>query len=231
MGAKLVFLSLFLWLNINFCLAQENIDSTQNSNADTTENIVKKRFRFRKEKRDTSTTKKEEIVKYQLSEEEIRLRNAHPDSLSKRERKKLDKSYKKERKFYEKHGNAPGNEGMALQAFLKQNPEYEGMFLNENDIRTLTRINKKYTLTPEDKLLRASNPDTIGLFQRFKLAKTYRKEYLRHKKLQKFWKKRIYSMQPPDARERMKAHEKKVKRRDRRRRWEMRKKRLLNLFR
>ncbi len=228
MCTKLMFLFLFIFLltDINTGLAQENEKNIQHENADSTQNIVKKKGLFKK-KKDKIQSKNQ---RYELSEEEIRLRNAHPDSLSSKERKQRDKSYKKEQKFYQKHGGQ-GNEALdPISQQLQQNPEYEGMKLNEQDIRILTQINKKYSLTKEEKQLQASNPDTLGLFQRLKIAKTYRKEYKRKKKLEKFWKKKIYSMQPPDAKARMKEHEKRIKKRDRRRRWQMRKKRFLNLF-
>jgi hypothetical protein len=226
MNTKLAFLSVFILLNINFCFAQDNMDTTYSKNADSTKNIAKKKSLFKKNKEQS----KKETKKYQLSEEEIRLRNAHPDSLSKREKKKLEKSYKKEQKYNKKNGLSSEGIDPITQSLMMQNPEYEGMNLNENDIRTLSRINKKYGTTPEDIKLRESNQDTLNIIQRFKVAKTYRKEYLRKKKLQKFWKKKIYAMQPPDAKKRMKEHEKKIKRRDRHRRWLMRKKKFLNMF-
>ncbi len=226
MNTKLAFLSVFILLNINLCFAQDNTDSTHTGNADSTVNIVEKKGLFKKKKeQQTKNTQK-----YQLSDEEIRLRNAHPDSLSKREKKKLEKSYKKEQKYNKKNGITGGIDPIT-QNLLMNNPEYEGMNLNKNDIRTLSRINKKYGITQDDIKLRQSNPDTINLFQRFKIARTYRKDYVRKKKLQKFWKKKIYAMQPPDAKKRMKEHEKRTKKRDRHRKWVMRKKRFLNMFR
>ncbi len=228
MNTKLAFLSVFILLNINinFCFAQDNTNAAYTQNADSTTNIAKKKSLFKKNKEQS----KKEPKKYQLSEEEIRLRNAHPDSLSKREKKKLEKSYKKEQKYNRKNGLSNGGIDPITQSLMMKNPEYEGMNLNENDIRTLGRINKKYGTTPEDIKLRESNQDTLNIIQRFKIARTYRKEYLRKKKLQKFWKKKIYTMQPPDAKKRMKEHEKKIKRRDRHRKWVMRKKRFLNMF-
>jgi hypothetical protein len=227
MNTKLAFLSVFILLNmnINFCFAQNNTDSTYTQNADSTINIAKKKSLFKKNKEHS----KKETKKYQLSEEEIRLRNAHPDSLSKREKKKLEKSYKKERKYNSKNG-LKGDIDPITQSLMMKNQEYEGMNLNENDIRTLSRINKKYGITQEDLKLRESNQDTLNILQRFKIARTYRKEYLRKRKLQKFWKNKIYSMQPPDAKKRMKEHEKRIKQRDRHRKWVMRKKRFLNMF-
>lgn len=228
MNTNLAFFSVLILLNanINFCLAQNNTDSTYTENADSSVNIVKKKNLFTKKKE----KQKAKAQKYQLSDEEIRLRNAHPDSLSKREKKKREKSYKKEQKFNKKNGVDNGGIDPITQSLLMNNPKYEGMNLNKNDIRTLSRINKKYGITQDDIKLRQSNPDTINLFQRFKIAKTYRKDYVRKKKLQKFWKKKIYAMQPPDAKKRMKEHEKKIKKRDRRRKWLMRKKRFLNMF-
>ncbi len=228
MNTKLAFLSVFILMNINInlCIAQDKTDSTHTGNADSTVNIVKKEGLFKKKKEKQNKS----VQKYQLSDEEIRLRNAHPDSLSKREKKKLEKSYKKEQKFNKKNGLGDGGIDPITQSLLMNNPEYEGMNLNKNDIRTLSRINKKYGITQDDIKLRQSNPDTINLFQRFKIARTYRKDYVRKKKLQKFWKKKIYAMQPPDAKKRMKEHEKRIKQRDRHRKWVMRKKKFLNMF-
>lgn len=222
MNTKLVLLSVFFLLNINinFCLAQNEVDSSKVPIVDTRTN--KKSF-FKK-------SSKNKRVKYQLSEEEIRLRKAHPDSLSKREKKKLEKSYKKEQKYNEKKGLSNDESDPIRASFMHQNPDYEGMNLTKSDMKTLNRINKKYGLSSEEKELRESNQDTLNLIHRFKIAKSYRKEYVGKKKLQKFWKNKIYAMQAPYVRERMKEHEKKIKKRDRHRKWLMRKKRFLSMF-
>jgi len=116
------------------------------------------------------------------------------------------------------------------ESIAQKDHKFEGIKLTEKEFNYLTRINEKYRLSGKEKQLRRSYKDTLNLIERYRLARTYRKEYVHTKKILKFRKKKIESMQTKEALKRMKESEKRAKARYRRKKWEARKRKFLNLF-
>lgn len=105
-----------------------------------------------------------------------------------------------------------------------------GMKLSQDDFEYLVKIREKYKITEEEKLLRSGKRDTMSIKQKIKIARSYRKEYVLNKKEKKFKRKKFESMQAKESLEHMHDLEQKAKARDRRRKWEARKRKFLNLF-
>jgi hypothetical protein len=123
--------------------------------------------------------------------------------------------------------NDPIRESIAQE---EQNQKLIGMKLTKDDFDYLVKINEKYKISEEEKLLRNGNRDTMSIKQKIKIARSYRKEYVLNKKEEKFRKKKFESIQAKENLKHMQELEKKAKARDRRRKWEARKRKFLNLF-
>ena len=105
-----------------------------------------------------------------------------------------------------------------------------GTRFTEDEFNKLERINKRYKLSAEEKKLQHSYGDTLTVMEQFKLARSYRKQYMHTKKIEKFRKEKIESMQTPRALQRMRESEKRTKARYKKRKRDARRKKFLNLF-
>ncbi len=124
----------------------------------------------------------------------------------------------------------PPRDKEMLENIAAISKDFEGSYLTEKEYNQLARINKKYQLNPEEKKLQKSYKDTLNIISKFKLARTYRKEYMLTKKVEKFRKKKVESIQSPETLKRMRESEKRTKARYKKRKWEARKRKFLNLF-
>jgi len=116
------------------------------------------------------------------------------------------------------------------ESIAKKSQKFEGIQLTEKEYGYLVKVNEKYRLNDQDRRIRRSLKDTLNIKERVKLARTYRKEYLLVKKVEGFRKNKIESMQSKKTLKRMRESEKRANARYKRRRWEARKRKFLNLF-
>ncbi|MBN1250634.1 MAG: hypothetical protein JXR51_11560 [Bacteroidales bacterium] len=98
----------------------------------------------------------------------------------------------------------------------KEKQEYEGINLTEKEYNNLENINNKYNLSEEEVELRNKQKSgfNLSLIEKFKIRKSYRKDYLRNKKYENFKKKKIQSLQSKETMDRMKQRDKELKRRE-----------------
>jgi len=116
------------------------------------------------------------------------------------------------------------------ESIVQNEQKLEGANLTAQEYNQLARINKKYQLSPRDKKLQVSYKDTLNIMARINLARSYRKQYMLTKKVEKFRKKKVESNQSPRALERMRESEKRTKARYKKRKREARRRKFLNLF-
>jgi len=116
------------------------------------------------------------------------------------------------------------------ESIARNEQKLEGMNLTEKEFNYLMRINEKYRLTGEDQRLRRSYRDTLNIKEKFKLARTYRKEYVKTRKIEKFRRKKFESIQTKETLKRMHEKEKRAKKSYQREKWKARKRKILNLF-
>ncbi|MEN8118719.1 MAG: hypothetical protein ABFS35_00120 [Bacteroidota bacterium] len=116
------------------------------------------------------------------------------------------------------------------ESIARKEHKLDGMNLTEKEFNYLQRINEKYRLTGKEQKLRRSYRDTLNIKGRFGLARSYRKEYVMTKKVEKFRKKKFESIQNKETIIRMHEKEKRAKKRYRREKRKARKRKFLNLF-
>jgi hypothetical protein len=119
------------------------------------------------------------------------------------------------------------------QAVNKEKKQQIGINLYPDEQQELDRINNKYAVTDKELELRSkkASGQPLRFFDKFRIGKSNRKDYLRKKKLEKFNRKVILNRQNEETRKRMLDNEKKIKKRDKRLKREQRRKKFLNLFR
>lgn len=116
------------------------------------------------------------------------------------------------------------------ESIARKDLKFEGVNLTEKEFNYLMRINEKYKLTDKEKKLRRSNRDTLNFIEKIRLARSFRKEYVKIKKIEKFRKKKIENIQTKETLKRVQESEKRAKARYKRRKWKARKRKFLNLF-
>ncbi len=116
------------------------------------------------------------------------------------------------------------------ESIAKRSQKFEGVQLTEKEYNYLIKINEKYKLNERDRKIRRSLKDTLNIIEKFKLARTYRKEYLLVKNVEEFRKNKIESIQSQETLKRMRESKKRANARYKKRKWQARKKKFLNLF-
>lgn len=132
--------------------------------------------------------------------------------------------------FAQEENTLPESNDPIGESIAQKKQKLEGANLSGKEYNQLARINNKYQLNPYEKKLRVSYKDTLGIIDQLKLARSYRKEYMLTKKVEKFRKKKVESNQTPRALKRMRESQKRTKARYRKRKWEAQKRKFLNLF-
>jgi len=132
--------------------------------------------------------------------------------------------------FAQEENALPESNDPIRESIAQKSQKLDGANLTEKEYNQLARINNKYQLNPYEKKLRVSYKDTLGVIDQLKLARSYRKEYMLTKKVGKFRKKKVEANQTPRALKRMRESEKRTKARYRKRKWEAKKRKFLNLF-
>ncbi len=116
------------------------------------------------------------------------------------------------------------------KAYRKQLP---GGYKVENDLIRQTQRNNGYAAIikkNKTKPISIKRRKKIGLGGKFVLMRSYRKDYLREKKLNELKRKKLLSIQFPKTRERMEKRQKELKRREKERKINIRRKKFKNLF-
>jgi len=142
--------------------------------------------------------------------------------LTKKDYKKLERIYKKyslsdkEKELRKRQGGF--NESSENEIIIHEK--------QKNGYRPTTIVKRDEKLNKEPK----QNKKRRRLINKFLLGKSYRKDYLRKKKLEEFKKEKILSMQSPKTRARMKENEKKRKQKEKYIKRKKRKRYIKNLF-
>ncbi|OQY00789.1 MAG: hypothetical protein B6I20_08250 [Bacteroidetes bacterium 4572_117] len=116
------------------------------------------------------------------------------------------------------------------EGFVQTGNRYEGVNLTEAEASYLAKLGEKYKITDKERKLRRSFKDTLNLIERIKLARSYKKENTKVKKILEFRKKKIEGMQTKDALKRMHERENRAKDTYKKRKREARKRKFKNLF-
>ena len=118
-------------------------------------------------------------------------------------------------------------------AVNREKQDIQGINFYPAEIRELERIHKKYEITDREKELRLKKQSgqKLRIFDKYRLGKANRKDYLRAKKLQKFNRKVILNRQNKETQQRMIENEKRIKARDKQIKRKQKRKMFLNLFR
>jgi hypothetical protein len=109
----------------------------------------------------------------------------------------------------------------------------EGILFNSDEQRKLDRINKKFGVTEKEKELRIKQESgsKLKFFERIKIGRASRKDYMREKKILELRKEVFLNRQNEETRNRLIENEKRLKKRDKEIKRKQKRKRFFNLFR
>ena len=159
------------------------------------------------------------------------------ESVKKQKRKQngmnyTDKELKNLEKIHKKYSLNDKQKALRKRQFGGYNHDDELIeYVKQSNGYSPIGIVKKDDKKQETKKPVIAKKNRGGIFDKFTLMRSYRKDYLREKKLEKFKKERIINMQAPNTRARMKEREKKLKKREKYRKRKKRIEYLKNLFR
>jgi len=119
------------------------------------------------------------------------------------------------------------------QAINKEKNQQLGINLYADEQQELDHIYSKYAINEKELELRSKqmSGQKLGLFDRYRIGRANRKDYMRAKKIEKFNRKVIINRQSEETKKRMIENEKRIKKRDKRLKREQRRKKFFNLFR
>jgi hypothetical protein len=115
----------------------------------------------------------------------------------------------------------------------QQKQEQEGMIITMHEQKQLDHINKKYELSEKEKDVRIKREkgDKLGIFDKYRIGRSNRKDYMRKKKTEEFNQKLILNRQNEATRKRMIENQKRIKKRDKAIKRKQKRKKFFNLFR
>ena len=132
--------------------------------------------------------------------------------------------------FAQKEKRSSESNDPIRESIARKEQKLDGTNLSGGEYNKLARINNKYKLSTREKKLQISYKDTLNVFGKIKLSRSYRKQYLLVKNVEKFRKKKVQSIQGPKTLKRMRESAKRTKVRDRKRKRDARRRNFLNLF-
>jgi len=118
------------------------------------------------------------------------------------------------------------------QELKKQKQENLGANLKEAEAEELNHINTKYSITDKESELRSKqrSGQKIGFFDRIRIGRANRKDYMRTKKFEHFKEKVILNRQSEKTKTRMKENKKKADKKFKQEKRKKKKKSFFNLF-